>query len=368
MPPRKRSNWRQPTVFDHSDGGGRRTTRAARQSAGQSHKSSSSQYATRDGVTVNVSRSKEPVQGWIEVWRAPAPNVGFAVPIWVQIDKLTPEEREEYLPSTENTKPEDEMETKDQVKTTTRESYNDVNLVKNGAELMQMDTLGKTNVYAETTQQPSTSTTTHVASADTTWVHRSKSETNLTQTEDEIQETTETSGTLKEVPKETAVEISTENADFNPNNGAATESVYTAIDNTPVEPMIEAESSQVSVGNTSQPSEVDDPKADAEILNFDMGETKVEEDVSKSSTPAESVVEEDAMKVVARGRDEPNDSVATIEITGTTKDKTEEQTHAIQESSTDQAQTGDDTRTDSAEEPEAKRQRLEGPGTTSTYS
>jgi hypothetical protein len=95
MPPRKRSNWRNPVVFGGIESA-RRTTRAAR-SGGQHSRAST--YATKDGVTVNVSRSKEKVQGWIEVWRAPARGVGFSVPIWVKVEQLTPEERLEHLPA-----------------------------------------------------------------------------------------------------------------------------------------------------------------------------------------------------------------------------------------------------------------------------
>ena len=117
MPPRKRSNWRQPTIYDEMEG--RRTTRAARSGAGHSSRSSQ-QYATKDGVTINVSRSKEPVKQYVEVWRTPGPGIGFAVPMWVQVDKLTAEEKEEYValnpdmaakiyPPTET--PQDELET-----------------------------------------------------------------------------------------------------------------------------------------------------------------------------------------------------------------------------------------------------------------
>ena len=100
MPPRKRSNWRQPTIFDDHDGG-RRTTRAARSSkvssAASSVTSSQQPYSTRDGVTINVSRSRQKVQNkWVEVWRPPAAGIGFSVPQWVPLEKLTPEERQEY--------------------------------------------------------------------------------------------------------------------------------------------------------------------------------------------------------------------------------------------------------------------------------
>ena len=93
MPPRKRSNWRQPTVFDDQDGG--RTTRAAR--AARSLSKSQYYASNRDGgVAINVSRSKEKVQKWVEVWRSPAAGIGFTVPQWVPLEKLTLEERKEY--------------------------------------------------------------------------------------------------------------------------------------------------------------------------------------------------------------------------------------------------------------------------------
>lgn len=127
MPPKRRSNWRQPTIFDNEPSG-RRTTRAARSAGGQ-QSSKSSQYQTKDGVTINVSRSKERLQGWVEVWRQPSPGVNFQIPIWVRMDQLTEEEKDDLA------KPEDssaEQQTND-----TNAKGNDSS--NNNAEPMEID-------------------------------------------------------------------------------------------------------------------------------------------------------------------------------------------------------------------------------------
>ena len=357
MPPRKRSNWRQPTVFDHPDGGGRRTTRAARQSAGQS-RGSSSQYATRDGVTVNVTRSKERVQGWIEVWRPPAPGVGFAVPIWIQIDKLTPEEREAYLPSTD-AKPEEEGELQDQAETTTEKSIDDTAApMENSAEPMQIDTPEKTNVNAEITPQPATTSGT---SGETTLIDGPKSESGVPPQEKENIALSETPAASSEAPNETTMETSAAVPESNPTNDTTTETpgaATNADDDIPVKAVASEEVTQTAPGDSSQSSESNEPKANTESENAVMGKTKEGEAPPAASAIGESSVAEELAPADPQG----TNSTPVTAPAGTT----EPQTQATDESLADAGKPGFDTNTDTVEEPEAKRQRVEGPDSTST--
>eukprot|EP00977_Amphora_coffeiformis_P001731 scaffold337_cov172-Amphora_coffeaeformis.AAC.5 len=364
MPPRKRSNWRQPTVFDHPGGGGRRTTRAARQSAGQSHKSSS-QYATRDGVTVNVSRSKERVQGWIEVWRPPAPGVGFAVPIWVQIDKLTPEERDEYLPSAD-AKSEEGGEAQDQAETTAEKSNDDADPMQSGTEPMQIDTPEKTNVPTESYQQPATTvtTTTPATSGETTLADGPKSESGVTPS-DENNAPKETLATPTEAPNEKPVETSTTVAENNPKDDVTTEApaaTTAAIDDAPAKPIVGEEVTKTAPEDSPQPVERNDPKGSAVAVKIVMGGATEGEAPPKASATGESPVVKETITADLQAGQDPKGIAPAIATTEKTEQQTEATPHAPLESSGVAAQTGDNT----AEEPETKRQRVEGPDTTST--
>jgi hypothetical protein len=68
-------------------------TKHARRSASRHHKA----RTFRSGTAANEPGGA--AKRWIQIVRKPGPSARFAVPTWVAVDKLTPEERQRYIPT-----------------------------------------------------------------------------------------------------------------------------------------------------------------------------------------------------------------------------------------------------------------------------